>query len=251
MPARWRRYRPPGPGRKLGRNKRYSHWEIHVWCERGGAVIAIDGCHVATVDAAGTEHPRGSLVLDGDRIAAVGAGPAAGGVRGGGAGGRVGHAGHAGAGQHPSPPVPVDHPRLRDRRHAVRLADRAVPDLGPAGRRAGARVGRGQPGLAGADRLHDHDRPPLRLPGRGRRPARGRDRARRGRSALRFHPTRGLDEPRPVRRAGCRRTRSSSSTTTILAATAGGDRPLARPVAGRDDRGSRSRPARRSRSPAS
>jgi cytosine/adenosine deaminase-related metal-dependent hydrolase len=41
-----------------------------VWC-----VIAIDGCYVATVDAAGTEYPRGYVVLDGDRIAAVGAGP--------------------------------------------------------------------------------------------------------------------------------------------------------------------------------
>jgi cytosine/adenosine deaminase-related metal-dependent hydrolase len=38
-------------------------------------VLAIDGCYVATVDAAGTEHPRGYLVLDGDRIAAVGPGP--------------------------------------------------------------------------------------------------------------------------------------------------------------------------------
>jgi cytosine/adenosine deaminase-related metal-dependent hydrolase len=38
-------------------------------------VIAIDGCYIATVDAAGTEHPRGYVVLDGDRIAAVGSGP--------------------------------------------------------------------------------------------------------------------------------------------------------------------------------
>jgi cytosine/adenosine deaminase-related metal-dependent hydrolase len=38
-------------------------------------VIAIDGCYVATVDPAGTEHPRGYVVLDGDRISAVGAGP--------------------------------------------------------------------------------------------------------------------------------------------------------------------------------
>jgi cytosine/adenosine deaminase-related metal-dependent hydrolase len=37
-------------------------------------VLAIDGCHVATVDAAGTEHPAGYVVLDGDRIEAVGAG---------------------------------------------------------------------------------------------------------------------------------------------------------------------------------
>ena len=38
-------------------------------------MIAIDGCFVATVDPAGTEHPRGYVVLDGDRIAAVGSGP--------------------------------------------------------------------------------------------------------------------------------------------------------------------------------
>jgi 8-oxoguanine deaminase len=38
-------------------------------------VLVIDGCHVATVDAAGSEYPDGYLVLDGDRIAAVGAGP--------------------------------------------------------------------------------------------------------------------------------------------------------------------------------
>jgi cytosine/adenosine deaminase-related metal-dependent hydrolase len=38
-------------------------------------VIAIDGCYVATVDPAGTEHPRGYVVLDGVRISAVGAGP--------------------------------------------------------------------------------------------------------------------------------------------------------------------------------
>ncbi|MEZ5093497.1 8-oxoguanine deaminase [Nocardioides sp.] len=36
----------------------------------------IQGCAVATVDAAGTEHPDGHVVLDGDRIAAVGPGPA-------------------------------------------------------------------------------------------------------------------------------------------------------------------------------
>jgi cytosine/adenosine deaminase-related metal-dependent hydrolase len=37
-------------------------------------VLAIDGCHVATVDAAGTEHPAGYVVIEGDRIEAVGAG---------------------------------------------------------------------------------------------------------------------------------------------------------------------------------
>jgi cytosine/adenosine deaminase-related metal-dependent hydrolase len=39
-------------------------------------VLAIEGCHIATADAAGTEHPAGHLVLDGDRIVAVGPGPA-------------------------------------------------------------------------------------------------------------------------------------------------------------------------------
>ena len=39
------------------------------------SVIALDGCAVATVDAAGTEHASGHVVLDGGRIAAVGAGP--------------------------------------------------------------------------------------------------------------------------------------------------------------------------------
>ncbi|TMC00875.1 MAG: 8-oxoguanine deaminase, partial [Chloroflexi bacterium] len=40
--------------------------------------LLIDGCAVATVDAAGTEHASGHLVLDGPWITAVGAGPAPG-----------------------------------------------------------------------------------------------------------------------------------------------------------------------------
>jgi cytosine/adenosine deaminase-related metal-dependent hydrolase len=39
-------------------------------------VIAIEGCAVATVDAAGSEYESGHLVVDGDRISAVGPGPA-------------------------------------------------------------------------------------------------------------------------------------------------------------------------------
>jgi cytosine/adenosine deaminase-related metal-dependent hydrolase len=39
-------------------------------------MLVIEGCYVATADAAGTEHAVGHLVLDGDRIAAVGAGAA-------------------------------------------------------------------------------------------------------------------------------------------------------------------------------
>ena len=38
-------------------------------------MLAIDGCHVATADAAGTEHAGGYVVVSGDRIEAVGAGP--------------------------------------------------------------------------------------------------------------------------------------------------------------------------------
>ena len=80
------------------------------------------------------------------RITAVGAGPApdrpyARAHR------RPRAAGDAGAGQHPPPPLPVDHPRLRHRRHAVRVADHAVPGVGAARRRARARLGRA-PNLA-------------------------------------------------------------------------------------------------------
>ncbi|HZH25061.1 MAG TPA: hypothetical protein VEY49_09165, partial [Solirubrobacteraceae bacterium] len=36
----------------------------------------IEGCAIATVDAAGSEHREGHVVIEGDRIVAVGAGPA-------------------------------------------------------------------------------------------------------------------------------------------------------------------------------
>ena len=39
-------------------------------------MIALEGCYVATADAAGTEYASGHLVFDGERITAVGAGPA-------------------------------------------------------------------------------------------------------------------------------------------------------------------------------
>ena len=39
-------------------------------------MIVIEHCAVSTVDAHGTEHPDGHVVVDGDRIVAVGPGPA-------------------------------------------------------------------------------------------------------------------------------------------------------------------------------
>lgn len=41
-----------------------------------GSRTVIEGGHVATVDSSGTEHAPGHIVLDGERIVAVGAGPA-------------------------------------------------------------------------------------------------------------------------------------------------------------------------------
>ncbi|MEA2255658.1 MAG: 8-oxoguanine deaminase [Solirubrobacteraceae bacterium] len=38
--------------------------------------VVVEGCAVATVDGAGTEHRDGHLVVEGDRLVAVGAGPA-------------------------------------------------------------------------------------------------------------------------------------------------------------------------------
>jgi cytosine/adenosine deaminase-related metal-dependent hydrolase len=42
----------------------------------GGKRIVVDGCAIATVDAAGTEYARGHIVVAGERIEAVGPGPA-------------------------------------------------------------------------------------------------------------------------------------------------------------------------------
>ena len=46
------------------------------------ARTVIEGCAIATVDAAGSEHRDGHLVIEGDRIVAVGDGPAPGGMGG-------------------------------------------------------------------------------------------------------------------------------------------------------------------------
>ena len=40
--------------------------------------IAVEGCAIATVDARGTEYESGHVVVEGNRIVAVGPGPAPG-----------------------------------------------------------------------------------------------------------------------------------------------------------------------------
>ena len=100
----------------------------------------IEGGHVATVDAAGTEYAGGHVVVDG-RL-----------HRGGRRRARAGRRwrdgaeivdatrmpGHPGPDQHPPPPLPVAHPRLRAGLDPLRLAHGAVPALGAHRRRAHA-----------------------------------------------------------------------------------------------------------------
>ena len=129
----------------------------------------IEGCAVATVDEAGTEHAEGWILVEGARIAAVGGGARrrcrAGTRR---LDGR-GRLATPGPGQLPPPPLPVGHAGAGPGRRPVRLAGRAVPGLGPHRRRGGARRRPRRAGRAGPHRLHDEHGPPLRLP--PRRPA--------------------------------------------------------------------------------
>ena len=145
---------------------------------------------------------------------------------------RVGLPRHAGPHQLPSPPLPVGDPRARAERDAVRVARRAVSDVGADRRRRRARRRPRRARRAAALRLHDGVGPPLRLPARRGRPAGGRDRggARAGHPLL---PVPRLDGPRQVvRRAAARRGRRGPrrDPRRLL----GGDRPLARSLAGRD-----------------
>ena len=99
---------------------------------RGMTRTVIEGCAIATVDAAGTEHADGHLVIEGDRIVAVGAGPAPGDLA------RDapprstarGCLATPGPRQLPPPPLPVGDPRPRAAGDAVRVARRALSASG-------------------------------------------------------------------------------------------------------------------------
>ncbi len=139
---------------------------------------------------------------------------------------------HTRPGQLPPPPLPVGDARPRAGRDAVRVAGRPVPGVGA--HRRGDR-GRRRAGRAGRARhlgVHDDHRPPLRLPARRRRPARGRDRrGRRRRGALpplsRRHGPRGQPGRAAARLAGRGPRRDPHGLRR-------GDRPLPRPRARRD-----------------
>ena len=154
--------------------------------------------------------------------------------------------GHAGARELPPPPLPVGHAWPRTAGHAVRVARRALSGVG-ARRRRGRVGGRPRrPGRARALWLLDLDRPPLRLPGRRRRPARGRDRggARPGRP---LPPVPRVDGPRTVRRRTAAR-RGRRGPRRDPRGERGGHRPLPRPGAGGDGAHRAGARARRSRS---
>ena len=101
--------------------------------------------------------------------------------------------------QHPPSPLPDPHARPGAAGDAVRMARRALPDLGPD--RRGGRVRRGphRDRRADALRVHDRLRPPLRLPARPHRARRGGGA---GGDGARLPPRRlaRLDGPRRLRR---------------------------------------------------
>ena len=178
------------------------------------------------------EFADGHIVCEGDRIAAVGAGPAPRVPDGASADRRPRQARHARARQLPPPPLPARDARLRAAGDAVRVARRALPGLGAHRRRGRRRRRARRAGRARALGLHDLDRPPLHLPAPRRRPAGGRDRGRaRDRPALPPLPRR--DGPRPQRgRPAARRRRRGPRRDPRRQRRR--DRPLPRSRAGRD-----------------
>ena len=211
-------------------------------------VLIVHNVYVATVDGPGTEFASGHLVAQGNRIVAVGAGapprrmvgPRHPHRR------RVRVCAHARLGQHPSPPLPVDHSRPGPGLDAVPAVDDAVPDLGPHRRRRRARGRGGRPGLDGAVRVHartDHGY----VHPRGGGDVLEAEIVAAQQIGLRFHPTRGSMNL-GSRRVACRRTLSWRTTTRSCArprprSTAGTTRPATRCSRSGSPR------ARRSRSP--
>ena len=96
--------------------------------------IVIEGCAIATVDADGSEHASGHIVIDDGVIVAIGEGRAPAGETGRTIEGE-GLLATPGSRQLPPPPVPVGDARLRAGRGPVPLARRPVPALGARGRR--------------------------------------------------------------------------------------------------------------------
>ena len=169
---------------------------------RAAMRTVIEGCAIATVDAAGTEHATAtssSRTTGSSRSARARRRERR----------RPAHRRprlprHARARQLPPPPLPVGHARPRPAGDAVRVAGRAVSDLGAHRRRGRARRGARRAGRARALGLHDLDRPPLRLPARRGRPAGGRDRGG-ARARPPLPPVPRLDGPRRVRRRAAAR----------------------------------------------
>ena len=159
----------------------------------GDRVIVIEGCAIATVDAAGTEHADGHVVVGDDgRIAAVGAGPLRRADDRRCAGSTAPAAWSPRAWSTPTTTSTSGPPAGWPSRTTLFDWLTALYPVWARHRRRGRRRrDRGRARLAGAVRLHHDHRPPLRLPARRRRPVRRR-RSRRPREiGLRFHPCRG------------------------------------------------------------
>ena len=208
----------------------------------------VDGCAVVTMDAARTEHAVGHVVVDGARIASVGEGPRA--PRPPGRDVRRRHRlpRDARAGQHPPPPLPVADPRLGRRPHALRVADHALPGVGRA--RRGDRRASAPPARWSSSRGPAAPRPwttTTSSPPTAATcsPPRSRRRARSGCGSC----PRGARWTSAARRAGCRRTtwsrRSTRSWPPRPPRSTGTTTPRRTRCCA-----SASRPARRSRSPA-
>ena len=185
---------------------------VRLAAERAMRTV-IEGCAIATVDAAGTEHRDGHLVIEGDRIVAVGEGraPATDPRDARRIDGR-GCLATPGARQLPPPPLPVGHARPGPAGDALRVARRALSDLGARRRRGRVRGGARRAGRARALGLLDLDRPPLRLPGAA--PAtcsRSRSRRRAGSACASTRAAGRWTSGAPT--AACRPTRSSRTAT--------------------------------------